>query len=210
MQDRPQCERPVLILDRSYREVGVSVFLLLTRRRLPAIRFRPRRRSSRDWQAFLIKVGPWHWHLVARQGFGVSLWGVNYEGVFIPWWSNLSWYGDLLMVKRRQPSAAAPEVSHLAPVESDTLSRCQSLVSHCAATKYDDGTPRQPGWFTVRTRGSAWEIEIKDPETCSRLVVIQQTLDDALALATCLLDAEDAPWEADQWLTASKAKQRKK
>lgn len=188
----------------------MSIFKLLTRRRLPAIRFRPRRRCSKDWQALLVRVGPFHWHLVTRQGFGVTLWGVNYDGHFQPWWSNLSWYGDLLMVKRRQANPTAPEVAHLAPVESNVLGKCMALVSHCAATKYDDGTPRQPGWLTIRTRGSAWEIEIKDPETCSRLVVIQQTIDDALALATVLLDAEDAPWEADQWLVAAKAKQKRK
>jgi hypothetical protein len=188
----------------------MSIFKLLTRRRLPAIRFRPRRTTHKDWQALLIRVGVYDWHLVTRRGYGVSLWGINNLGVFIPWWEKLSWYGDLLVIKRRQPNATAPEVSHLAPVESNVLARCQALVSHCAATKFDDGTARTPGWFTIRTRGSAWEIEIKDPETCCRLVIIQQTLDDALALATCLLDAEDAPWETDQWLTAARAKQKRK
>jgi len=95
-------------------------------------------------------------------------------------------------------------------VESDVFAKLHALVAHCAATKYDDGEPRKPGWFTVRTRGSAWEVEVKDPETACRLVIVQQTLDDALALAHVLLETEDAPWEPDQWLAAANAKNKKK
>jgi len=94
-------------------------------------------------------------------------------------------------------------------MESVILAKYHSLVAHCAATRYDDGDPRQPGWFTVKTLGSAWLVEVKDPDTCARLVVIQATLDDAITLAALLLDSEECPWEPDPWLTAAKAKKKK-
>jgi hypothetical protein len=99
--------------------------------------------------------------------------------------------------------------SHLAAVESVLFSRLQPLVSHCTDTRYDTGEARQVGWWTVKTMGSAWVVEVKDPDTCSRLVVVQQTLDDALMLASVLLESEEAPWEPDPWLTAAKAKRKK-
>lgn len=188
----------------------MSVFKILTRRRKPCSRRRPCRWVARGWQAYMLRVGPCHWHVVTCRGYGTTLWGVNHEGIFVPWWPGLTWYGELLHVKKRQPKPAAEQPAHLAPMESDVLTRCMALVSHCASTKYDDGDARKPGWFTVRTRGSAWEVEVKDPDTASRLVVIQTTLDDALAMASMLLDAEEAPWEPDPWLAKSAAAARKK
>ena len=170
---------------------------------------RPRKWSSKEWRGCILRVGPRDWHVVSKLGWGITLWAVYFDGYCIPWWPALSWYGDLLM-KKRTPRAESGDVpAHLAAMETNVLHRCSALVEHCAATRYDDGTARQPGWWTVRTRGSSWEIEIKDPDTCSRLVVIQTSLDDALALAQALLSAEDAPWEPDPWLRASQAKKKK-
>lgn len=188
----------------------VSGQLVLRRRGIRGTRFRPRRWVPRDWFSYLVRVGPFVWRVVCKRGFGHTLWEWDYEGVRFPLYPSLTWYGELLFMKKRTPKPAAESPPHLAPVESNVLAKCMALVEHCAATKYDDGEPRQPGWFTIRTRGSAWEVEIKDPDTCSRLVVIQGTLDDALALATCLLDAEEAPWEPDQWLLKAKQQKGKK
>lgn len=150
------------------------------------------------------------WWLVTKRGFGVTVWATIHDGLVNPFWFGLTWYGDLLMVKRRKAVQPADAPAHLAPMESNIFSKCHPLVSHCAATKYEDGEVRKPGWFTIRTRGSAWEIEIKDPDTCSRLVVIQASLDDALALASVLLESEEAPWEPDQWLMKASNPSRKK
>lgn len=188
----------------------MGLWKVLTRKRRHGTPPRPRKHTFKDWTACLIRVGRFTWKVVSRRNFGTTLWSFDLDGLAVEMWPCCSWYGDLLVIKRRSAETKATEVGHLAPIESDILSKCHALVAHCAATKYDDGTPRQPGWWTVRTRGSAWELEIKDPETCCRLVIVQQTLDDALALAQTLLETEDAPWEADQWLTAAKAKQRKK
>ena len=91
-------------------------------------------------------------------------------------------------------------VKHLAAVESNVFGRLPSLVAHCCVTRYDDGDPRKPGWFTIKTLGAAWVIQVKDPDSCSQLQATAGTLDDALALAEMLLESEQAPWEPDQWL----------
>lgn len=114
------------------------------------------------------------------------------------------------MVKKRSVESGASEAAHVAAVESVLLAKMHPLVAHCAATKYDDGSPRKPGWWTLKTMGAAWVVEVKDPDTCSRMVVVQQTVDDALALASVLLESDDAPWEPDPWLKANEAKQKKK
>lgn len=113
-------------------------------------------------------------------------------------------------MKRRSAPQEDKGVLHLAAVESDYLSKLRPLVNHCCHTQYEDKTPRKPGWWTVKTMGSAWIIEVKDPDSCSRLVVVQQTLDDALTLASVLLESEEAPWEPDPWLKAAEAKGKRK
>jgi len=114
------------------------------------------------------------------------------------------------MVKRRVKGASESEAQHVAAVESAIFTKLHPLVAHCAATKYDDGEPRKPGWITIKTMGAAWVLEAKDPDTCSRLVVVQQTLDDALLLASVLLESDEAPWEPDPWLSQQAARNKKK
>lgn len=113
------------------------------------------------------------------------------------------------MVKKRQ--AAAPATAkHLAAMESTVFGKLHPIVAHCCATQYDDGESRRPGWVTIKTMGAAWVIDVKDPDSCSCLRIVQQTLDDALALASILLESDDAPWEPDAWLAQQKAKDAKK
>lgn len=114
------------------------------------------------------------------------------------------------MKRKRQGEKAANLALHLAPLESNVFSAFHPLVAHCAVTQYDDGEPRRPGWITFKTMGSSWVLEAKDPDSCSRLVVVQTTLDDALALLSVLLESEEAPWEPDPWLMQQAAKERKK
>lgn len=89
---------------------------------------------------------------------------------------------------------------HLAAVESNVFTKLPALVAHCAVTKYDDGDPRRPGWFTVKTMGSAWIVQVKDPDAALSLSATGQSLDDALILADLLLSSEEAPWEPDNFL----------
>lgn len=114
------------------------------------------------------------------------------------------------MKRRKSQDGVVRDVEHIAAIESDVLSKLHPLVAHCSCVKYEDGSARQPGWWTVKTMGAAWVVEVKDPDTCCRLVVVQQTIDDALTLASVLLESDEAPWEPDQWLRAAQAKNKKK
>jgi hypothetical protein len=98
---------------------------------------------------------------------------------------------------------------HLAAIESVVMGKLQGLVSHCCVTRYDDGDPRKPGWFTIKTMGSAWVVQVKDPDSAMSLSATGQTLDDALALADILLTSEEAPWEPDPFLKRQAAPPKK-
>ena len=114
------------------------------------------------------------------------------------------------MKRKRQGDSAVPVSKHLAALESVVFGKLQAIVSHIGVTQYDDGEARKPGWITLSTLGSSWKVEAKDPDSCSKLVVVQTTLDDALALLCVLLESEEAPWEPDTWLAASAAKSKAK
>jgi len=101
-------------------------------------------------------------------------------------------------VSNQQGKQDGPQ--HLAAMESAVFSKLHSLVAHCAITKYEDGDPRKPGWFTIKTMGSAWVVQVKEPDTALQLSAVGQTLDDALALIDILLTSEEAPWEPDPFL----------
>lgn len=99
---------------------------------------------------------------------------------------------------------------HLAAVESNVLHQFPALVQHCCVTAYDDGDPRKPGWFTVKTMGSAWVVQVKDPDACVSLTATAQTLDDALTLAELLISGDEAPWEPDPFLRRQEAPKKGK
>jgi len=173
---------------------------------------RKRRRGSlgKTWSQFTLTVGRIVLGLAARRGFGYTLWAWTSPRGDFRAWEGCQCYQEMEMKKKVRKDATAPGVKHVAPLESELFVKLHALAAHCAVTQYDDGDPRKPGWFTVRTLGAAWQIELKDPDTCQRMLVTQATLDDALLLATLLLDSEDAPWEPDPWMTQMKARSAKK
>jgi hypothetical protein len=105
-------------------------------------------------------------------------------------------------MKRRQIIAAMPVSGpqHIAPIDSRILSQVLNVISHCCIVRYDDGSPRRPGWVTLQTQGASWMLVAKDPDSSAQLRVVGPTLDDAFALLDMLLGAEDAPWEPDRFL----------
>jgi len=149
-------------------------------------------------------------HFVWLPWFGVTLTKIT-RGVKVLWeLEDFEWYGDLRSMKKKKQVGVVNDAHHLAALESELLAKHHALIAHCAVSKYDDGDPRKPGWFTVKTMGSAWVVEVKDPDTCARLVVVQQTFDDALTLANLLLESEEAPWEPDPWLARASTEKKKK
>lgn len=116
------------------------------------------------------------------------------------------------MKKRTVPNQGGESggAQHLAAVESTVFARLHNIVRHCCVTKYEDGSPRKPGWVTIKTMGSAWVIQVKEPDTALSLTCTQQSLDDALALADVLLGSDDAPWEPDPFLQKMSAPKKAK
>lgn len=106
------------------------------------------------------------------------------------------------MKKKTAPTGATRTdgPSHLAAIDTSLFGTFPHLVKHCSITRYDDGDPRRPGWFTVKTMGSAWVVQVKDPDSALSLTATSQTLDDSLTLADLLLGSEEAPWEPDAFL----------
>lgn len=170
---------------------------------------KPRRSQPREAAQWVMW---WGWRKVflkSASGMGMSAFAVTDGKLFSLWYDHRGYLSEVDEMKKKKPGKQDEGVQHLASVESVLLGKLQPLINHAAVTRYDDGDLRQPGWWTVKTMGSAWVIEIKDPDTAMRLVVIQATLDDALTLAGLLLDAEEAPWEPDPWLLKAKNQKKK-
>lgn len=119
--------------------------------------------------------------------------------------------GVVQVKKRTVPSggSSGEGPKHIAAVESNVFAKLPQLVAHCAVTQYDDGSPRKPGWFTVKTMGSAWVVQVKEPDTALSMQCTAQSLDDALCLADLLLGSDDAPWEPDAFLRRQDAPKKK-
>lgn len=114
------------------------------------------------------------------------------------------------MLKKKVKSDQVGDVTNLAAVETKVLLRFRGLVEHLAIVRYADGTLRQPGRMTISVQGSSWQVEVKDPDTCSFIRVVQASLDEALQLANQLVMAEETAWEVDQWAMERAAKKKKK
>lgn len=175
----------------------------------PRRRKRVRRFIGRRATAFAVihvdlTIGVWYqpfrgyYPLATYQGRG----GLN--APFVQW-SAPEW-----TVKRRSPNPTASKEGpmHLAPVETQVFSKLMNIVAHCCETRYDDGEPRRPGWFTIKTLGAAWCVAVKDPDSCCQMTTTAATLDDALALADVLLGSDEAPWEPDPFLKRSETKKK--
>jgi hypothetical protein len=111
---------------------------------------------------------------------------------------------DVPSMKKKAGKTAEGEGSHLAPVETEYMKDLLPLVEHCCCRKYDDGDPREPGWITIRTVGSAWQVQVKDPDSGMSFAAVGATIDKALETAALLLGCDEAPWEHDQWLKKRK------
>lgn len=116
-------------------------------------------------------------------------------------------------MKRRSakaPTTGGAVVTNSAAMESQIFDKLVCLRAHCAVNRYDDGEPRRTGWFTVKTMGNVWVVQLKEPDTALSLSVTGQSLDDALVLADLMLQSEDAPWEPDAFLSTSRGPNKKR
>lgn len=114
----------------------------------------------------------------------------------------------IMAVKRRQAPGQQSEVIPLQkPIA--VMAGQENLADHITCVKYDDGTVRVPGSYKVENMGTHFRVTVYDHDAGLRLPVTGPTLEEAFANVETLLEATDAPWEVDQYLT-SKVKQRPK
>jgi hypothetical protein len=119
--------------------------------------------------------------------------------------------GDAM--KRRSTPAVGHTVQAALPAASTILAKLPAIRAFVTDTQYDDGTPRTPGYLTIRNRGIAFEITLYDPDSGTRLPLRAPDLDKLLLLIEQLVGVEDAPWELDPYLTEQlerRAKKKKK
>jgi len=186
-----------------------GVVLLVRRRDL-------RPRKPRHWlgkepgKIWMVVVNSKWWYLTGKAGVGIWATALHvHQGERIE--LDKPDYKRRRRVKKKKLDASSEVgVPHLAAIESVVLGKLHPIVAHCAVCQYDDGSPRKPGWITVKTLGSAWVLEAKDPDSCAKLTVVQSTLDDALALLSVLLESDEAPWERDPWMVQQAQKGKKK
>lgn len=174
-------------------------------------RFKPRRYAPSSWQPFVIRQGEWEFLGVTRRGMGsVILTCQPYRFGSCPLLTGLpQWVVD--MQKRKVPDSGTPGKLPQAALGTKVLLKFQNLVQHLAVTQYDDGSPRTAGTLILFTNGVVWRAVLKDPDTSSKLVVSQETLDDLLNAAEMLLGSPDTMWEQDQYaVTVSKGRGKKK
>lgn len=129
----------------------------------------------------------------------------HFELLDTPCWE---WEYPAMAIRKRQVQTT--DVQHLAAVESVIFSDMMSLIEHCCLRKYEDGTDRECGWFTIKVTGAAWVVQVKDPDSATSFSAVADTLDKALGTAALLLACDEAPWEPDQFLARMKAEKKKK
>lgn len=98
---------------------------------------------------------------------------------------------------------------HLVDMQTTLLKGHLPILEHCAFRQYDDGDPREPGWVTIATNGSAWVVTVKDPDSGNSFKVVGATIDQALDTAALHLACEEAPWEPDRFLLDALKKKKK-
>ena len=113
-------------------------------------------------------------------------------------------------MKRRQPVVNVGACAPALPATSVLLAKLPAIREFLSATAYDDGSPRVPGYLTLRNRGHSYELTLYDPDAGLRLPTRGPDLDKTLLLAEQLLGVEEAPWEVDNYLTEQLAKRAKR
>lgn len=165
----------------------------------------------RRGEVFIRVVGQSQWLIVQwlpREGYWVTSAGQVGAPPTETIYTSPRYQSDVM--KRRQAARPGDTVVPALPSTSTLLPKLPALREFISATAYDDGTPRTPGYFTVRNRVTTYEVTVYDPDGAARLSGRAPTLDGALSLVEQLLGVEEAPWEPDRYLAEQAAKSRPK
>ena len=155
------------------------------------------------WRGYLLLM---HW--VAHQGYRpralVSAVGPSHETL-----ETWSLPGDEVAIKKRTVTEG-PIILPMLGTDTVCLKKCPALVEFLTATAYEDGSARQPGYFTVRNRVFEFEVTLYDPDAGQRVVIRAREIDKMFQGAEAVLVAVDAPWEPDLYLQGRLPKKKKK
>ena len=114
------------------------------------------------------------------------------------------------MAIRKRTVLGDPAIIPALDPTSRNLKGLPMLMEFVTVTQYDDGTPRQTGYFTLRNRFVEWEVTVYDPDAGSRLSVRSRNLDQLFLGLETLLGSPEAPWEPDRYLQSLLIPKKKK
>lgn len=104
-------------------------------------------------------------------------------------------------MKKRTPLVAGGQIIvPPLPSKSMILGKLPTMRDWLTATAYEDGSPRQPSYVTLRNRGAVFELTTYDPDQGARLPVSGPEIDHVLLAMEQLLGVDEAPWEVDRYL----------
>lgn len=112
-------------------------------------------------------------------------------------------------VRKRVPTGELPPIPFLS-MDTKAMAKSPLLVEFLAATAYEDGTVRTPGYYTVRNRMIEYECTLYDPDSGQRVAVRARELDKMWQGVEVVLGAVDAPWEVDRYLLEQLEQKNKK
>lgn len=173
-------------------------------------RVRPRKWLPKGLSIFYLNTGRYTFELTAKSRRGICVTARWARGDRLRGQASeqCRWEYPSMAIRKREVRDNA--VQHLAAVETRVFAEHLALVEHCCLRKYEDGSDRDVGWFTIKTTGAAWVVQVKDPDSCCSFQVVADTLDKAFDSANLLLACDDAPWEHDTWLAKAKMEKKKK
>lgn len=103
-------------------------------------------------------------------------------------------------VRKKQIAVGNPGERHLAAMETALFAQHMPLIEHCAIIRYDDGDQRMNGWIRMGVLGSAWTLDVKDPDSEMSFRIVDSSLDKAWDAAALLLACDEAPFALDPYL----------
>lgn len=112
-------------------------------------------------------------------------------------------------MKRVAAAAGGGGEKHLVDMQTTLFRGHLALLEHLAFLRYDDDTEREPGWLTLATRGAAWRLTVKDPDSACSFSTVAATVDQAWDTACLMLACGEAPWERDPFLAGQQKKKKK-
>lgn len=149
-------------------------------------------------------------HIRWRPWTGYTVIGSGPVGSAYPEVIYLDPQGKVRLMKRRSVVSSAGAIVPALSSESKVLAKLPALREFLSATAYEDGSARTPGYFWFSNRRMLYEVILFDPDSGSRLPVTALTMDDVFAAAEALLNAPEAAWQPDKYLSEQLAKKTKR